>query len=219
MEVPRVVRACLPLRQNFKLSSRPVCPYQKNHGPQPTSTRITRPLNRTFHTTLPHKIDGLGGLSLDLDRSLNVARPTGRPAPRAASSETMLEALEIPQPHHLHVYAHKHNTHITLTNPNRDPVISVSAGNLGFQKAQRGTYDAAYQLGAYVMSRIQQGGHLKDIQRLELVMRGFGPGREALTKIIIGTEGMMLRDRVVRVTDATRLKFGGQRGKKPRRLG
>ncbi|KAF2202952.1 translational machinery component [Delitschia confertaspora ATCC 74209] len=121
--------------------------------------------------------------------------------------------------HHFHVYATKHNTHITLTKPNRDALISVSCGNIGFRKAGRGTYDAAYQLAAFVMSRIQDKGLLTQIQKIELVFRGFGPGREAVTKAILGSEGRNVRGKICRLTDATRLKFGGVRSKKPRRLG
>ncbi|KAL9598576.1 MAG: hypothetical protein Q9219_004407 [cf. Caloplaca sp. 3 TL-2023] len=123
-----------------------------------------------------------------------------------------------PEPHHLHVYSTRHNTHITLTNPNRDAIISVSAGTIGFRKATRGTYDAGYQLGAYVMGRIQQQGLLAKIQGLEVVLRDFGPGREAVSKVLLGSEGRNLRGRVVRVCDATRLKFGGTRSKNQRRL-
>ncbi|EKG17713.1 Ribosomal protein S11 [Macrophomina phaseolina MS6] len=127
--------------------------------------------------------------------------------------------MEEPEPHHLHITATKHNTHLTLTRPDRNPIISVSAGNIGFRKAARSTYDAAYQLAAFVLSNIQERGLLMDIKRLELVFKGFGEGREAVRKAIMGTEGMMIRNRIVRVTDATRLKFGGTRSKKPRRLG
>ena len=70
-----------------------------------------------------------------------------------------------------------------------------------------------------MMGRIQQQGLMTEIQELELILRGFGPGREAITKIFLGSEGRSLRGRVVKVMDATRLKFGGTRGKKPRRLG
>src|SRR5438552_458944 len=38
------------------------------------------------------------------------------------------------EPYHFHVYAHKHNTHVTVTKPNRQSIISVSCGNLGFSK-------------------------------------------------------------------------------------
>ncbi|MCJ1294041.1 hypothetical protein MMC34_005598 [Xylographa carneopallida] len=142
--------------------------------------------------------------------------------PTAYSSIPQYLALPraaIAAPHHLHVFSSKHNTHITLTRPDRNPIIAVSTGNLGFKKAARGTYDAAYQLGAYMMNRIQQEGLLAKIQQLELVLRGYGDGRDAIKKILLGSEGMGLRPRIVRVTDATRLKFGGTRSKKPRRLG
>lgn len=69
------------------------------------------------------------------------------------------------------------------------------------------------------MGRIQQMGLLGEIQYVEVLLRGFGPGREAVGKVLLGSEGSNLRPRVVRVTDATRLKFGGTRSKKPRRLG
>ena len=58
-----------------------------------------------------------------------------------------------------------------------------------------------------------------EIKRLEVILRGFGSGREAVTKALLGTEGRFLRSKVIKVADATRLKFGGTRSKKPRRLG
>lgn len=121
--------------------------------------------------------------------------------------------------HKLHIYAHKHNTHLTLSKPNRDALISVSCGNIGFRKAGRGTYDAGYQLAAFVMSRIQDKGLLPQINKLELIYRGFGPGREAVTKAILGSEGKRIRGLICKLSDSTRLKFGGVRSKKPRRLG
>jgi small subunit ribosomal protein S11 len=127
--------------------------------------------------------------------------------------------LAVEPPHHLHVYAHKHNTHVTLTRPNRDAIISVSTGNIGFRKAARSTYDAAYQLAAYVLGKIQEQGLIRQIKELEVVLRGYGAGREACTKVLLGSEGRFIRSKIVRVTDATRLKFGGTRSKKPRRLG
>ena len=121
--------------------------------------------------------------------------------------------------HKLHIYSHKHNTHITLTKPNREALLSVSCGNIGFRKAGRATYDAAYQLAAFVMSRIQDKGLLPQIRKLELVYRGFGAGREAVTKAILSTEGKRIRPLIVKLSDSTRLKFGGVRSPKPKRLG
>ena len=61
-----------------------------------------------------------------------------------------------------------------------------------------------------------KGGQIK---QLEIVLRDFGPGRDAVSKILLGSEGRALRSRIVRVMDGTRLKFGGTRSQKPRRLG
>lgn len=123
------------------------------------------------------------------------------------------------EPYHFHIYSHKHNTHVTVTKPNRDAIISVSSGNLGFKKANRKHYDSAYQVGAYVIDRLHQDGWHKKIKSLEVVLRGFGPGREAVTKVLLGNEGRLLRNAIVRVADSTRLKFGGTRSRKKRRLG
>lgn len=134
-----------------------------------------------------------------------------------------------PQPHRMHIYATKHNTHITFTQPpKKDPanpgkqvdvLMSLSAGNIGFKKAGRGSYDAAYQLAAFVLKQIQERGLMRDLHSLEVVMRGFGKGREAVTKALLGSEGYLVRNKISSVKDATRLKFGGSRSPKPRRLG
>lgn len=146
------------------------------------------------------------------------------------------------EPYHLNVYAHKHNMHLTFTEPSRDPILSMSAGDIGLRKAQRSTYDAAYQLAAYFFRKMAEkqwrtGGKkmttnptktIASIQRpgamtggvgIEVILRGFGPGREAFQKALLGTEGRQIKPLISRVTDATRLKFGGTRSHKVRRLG
>lgn len=57
------------------------------------------------------------------------------------------------------------------------------------------------------------------IKKMEVSLRGFGQGREAVTKALLGVEGRHIRGKIVKVSDATRLKFGGTRSPKPRRLG
>lgn len=97
--------------------------------------------------------------------------------------------------------------------------MSMGAGQIGFRKGGRKDFDPAYQLSAHVMSLIQERGYLMEIKRLEIVYRGFGKGREAFTKVLLGNEGRHLRGLVNRVTDSTRIKFGGTRSRKVRRLG
>ena len=125
----------------------------------------------------------------------------------------------VTEPFHFHVFSHKHNTHVTVTKPNRDAIVSMSTGNLGFKKSKRGTYDAAYQLVAHVMDKLHQGNWHRNIHQLEIVLRSFGQGREAAVKILLGSEGRLFRDKIVRVSDDTRIKFGGTRSQNPRRLG
>ncbi|KAJ5098984.1 hypothetical protein N7532_005985 [Penicillium argentinense] len=117
-------------------------------------------------------------------------------------------------PHHLHVYCHKHNTILTLTRPNGNPMMSMGTGQIGFRKGGRAGFDPAYQLSSHVMSQIQERGYLLEIKRLEVVFRGFGKGREAFTKVLLGNEGRNVRGLVNRVTDSTRVKFGGTRSRK-----
>ncbi|KAK6208376.1 protein translocase subunit [Pestalotiopsis sp. IQ-011] len=154
-----------------------------------------------------------------------IARARNQPTAQdtlMASSEDLIDKenwARFEEPFHFHVYAHKHNTHITVTKPDRNAIVSVSTGNIGFKKSKRGTYDAAYQLAAYVIDKLNQGNWHKKIHKLEVVLRGFGNGREAGTKVLLGSEGKFLRPKIVAVSDSTRLKFGGTRSRKPRRLG
>ena len=220
---------------------------------------------RAFSSTPSHKADNddflknYGNTSTEAGRRRRVS-PSSAANPEGMSiselldvdndtllSNSMLnnlnESAEMDKPHRLHIYSTKHNTHITLVQPQRsaldtvssgisgttasatekrkqiDTLISLSAGNIGFKKAGRGSYDAAYQLAAFTLKQIQEKGILRDIQRLEVVLRGFGAGREACTKALLGSEGRNLRHKITSVVDATRLKQGGPRSKKPRRLG
>ncbi|KAK4560469.1 hypothetical protein LTR86_005665 [Recurvomyces mirabilis] len=191
-----------------------------SYGSNNNTTRSTFAPGNLFNLLDPEPTNSL--VSDAASRNLNTTNPSNKP-------------------HRLHVYATKHNTHLTLVQPATpasqttssaissttssasdakkmvDVLMSVSAGNIGFRKAGRGSYDAAYQLGAFLLKQVQERG-IK-VEKLEVVLRGFGAGREAVTKALLGSEGRYLRGRVVGVVDATRLKLGGPRSKKPRRLG
>lgn len=166
--------------------------------------------------------------STKLDELARVAESEARHRPRAGVGPD--------EPYHLNLYTHKHNTHITFTHPSRDPILSFSSGNIGLKKAQRGTYDAGYQLASYTFRKITEinwriGGKKAgttpitlndpDVRRrgIELIFRGYGNGREAFQKALLGQEGRMIKPIVKKVTDATRSKFGGARSPHVRRLG
>lgn len=169
-----------------------------------------------------------------LTRSTSVAREelvkmASRARYEAGNKPSTVASLD--EPHHINVYAHKHNTHITFTDPNRNPILSLSAGDIGLKKAARGTYDASYQLAVYAFAKLMEkqwriGGKkskttpqtMRDVEKIEVLLRGYGPGREAFQKAILGSEGRLLKHKVIKVTDGTRLKFGGCRSRQVRRL-
>lgn len=136
----------------------------------------------------------------------------------------------------MHIFAHRHNVHITIARPpawrhpvtgkvygenppSRSVALSLCAGRLGFKHSGRKQYDSAFQLGTYVMARMQDSGMNSYIEKLEVYLRGYGAGREAVTRVLLGVEGKHIRDKIVLVADSTRLKIGGTRSANPRRLG
>lgn len=98
------------------------------------------------------------------------------------------------------------------------PKIHLSAGQLGFRKSQRSEYEAGYQVSARLFKMIEDQKLFSPNDKIELVLKNFGKGREAFLNALQGREGSMVKDHVVRISDATKLKFGGTRSKKLRRL-
>lgn len=96
--------------------------------------------------------------------------------------------------------------------------LHVSAGMLGFRKAHRAEYEAGYQVSSRLFKMIEEKKLFGPNDKVELILRDFGKGREAFTSALQGKEGAHVRPHIVRVTDNTRLKFGGSRSKKLRRL-
>lgn len=96
--------------------------------------------------------------------------------------------------------------------------VHVSAGMLGFRKSNRAEYEAGYQVSSRLFKLIEDKKLFGPNDKVELIMRDFGKGREAFTSALQGKEGAHVRPHIVRVTDNTRLKFGGARSKKLRRL-
>ena len=231
--------------------------------------RLLPPTRRQFGSTSKHEakdddaIAPLSRLSNQMYRTSNRQRSFNNPPASGKSNSPLMSVLNTdretllaenfrenldgstkPRPlHRMHVYAHKHNTHITLVQPPKsaaettssralgarvtaaeqkktvDVLMSLSTGNIGFRKAGRGSYDAAFQLAAFTLKQIQEKGIMMQIYGLQVILRGFGAGREAVTKALLGTEGRVIRPKIKSVVDATRLKQGGPRSKKPRRLG
>lgn len=120
------------------------------------------------------------------------------------------------QRYHLHVFSSPNNTRLTLTNRVHEPVLVVTAGMLGYTNVRRSTYEAAHNTMLNMMDRMRARKIVPS--DLEIVYKGFGQGRDAVTKCLLGLEGQWLRPKVSIVRDKTPLKYGGTRGRKQRRL-
>ncbi|KAK2057098.1 translational machinery component [Colletotrichum caudatum] len=163
---------------------------------------------------VPSPTNGSHSSLLDtLNRAANTPGAVG-----SGLDDLVPDQEDLLEPYHLHVYSHKHNTHVTVTKPDRGAIVSLSTGNIGFKKGKRRGYDAAYQLMAYVLEKLVYGGWHKKINKLEILLRGFGVGRDAAVKVLMAPEGKIWRSKVIRVADSTRLKFGGTKSKNPRRI-
>lgn len=96
--------------------------------------------------------------------------------------------------------------------------IHVSAGQLGFRKSQRSEYEAGYQVTSHLFKQMEEKRLIGPNDKIELVLKDFGKGREAFLAALQGKEGSKIRNNIVRISDNTKLQFGGSRPKKLRRL-
>ncbi|KAG0123744.1 hypothetical protein HOY82DRAFT_216450 [Tuber indicum] len=196
---------------------RPTFPPQSNHQPisnrtvsLPPMTKPTTPTptllpNPTTSTTTTTRASPVPFTPDPLDDPLLLG---DYPTFSETSASTNL--------HHLHVYSPPHNCHIAYTRPNGDCIISKSTGNVGIKGAARGGFDAAFQLASHVLGDMAEMGAVP--RNVELLLRDYGPGRDAFLKALMGREGQFLRGSIRRVTDSTRVKFGGTRSRALRRL-
>ncbi|EPX72845.1 ribosomal protein subunit S18 [Schizosaccharomyces octosporus yFS286] len=122
----------------------------------------------------------------------------------------------LPRPYYLHAKCLKNNTHVTLCNPDKKIIFKASAGSCGFRKGKRRGYDTAYTVTSRVLEQIR----LKNlsIENLYVVFRGFSQAREAVQNCLLGQEGSIIRDKIVKIMDKSAIKFGGPRGRNERRI-
>ncbi|KAJ1722753.1 hypothetical protein LPJ53_002851 [Coemansia erecta] len=112
----------------------------------------------------------------------------------------------------LHVHASSNNTILSLTDANGKVLINASGGTVGFRKAQRAGFEAAYQATASIATKIKERGI--EVRKLEIRLKGFGAGRDAAFKAVHSLTNWA----VCRVVDTTPIPFNGCRPKKARRL-
>lgn len=121
--------------------------------------------------------------------------------------------------YHLHVQATSNNTITTLTDESASPLATWSGGSCGFKGVNRNGYEAGYQCAVNAFARLEEAAAASDKTiAVEVVLKGFGKGRDAFITALSMTEGERVRPLVTRMTDKTPIKIGGTRAKKMRRL-
>ena len=112
--------------------------------------------------------------------------------------------------YHFHINNSTKNTHITITNYKHDPVIVISAGLLGLKKSKRATEEAGYATAQEALNRFMlKFPSVISQASIELICKGFGPGRRGALSMILGPKGYEIQNRVIRITEATPLEIGG----------
>jgi len=110
-------------------------------------------------------------------------------------------------------------------------VLRSSSGAVGFKKGQRSSFEAATRASNRMFEMIEKlgqtdrktnhGNKIMDPQptEIELVLKGFGQGREAVFAALQTDAGKRVRNLIRRITDATPIKIGGTRPRKRRNIG
>ena len=115
----------------------------------------------------------------------------------------------------VHAVATTRNIHVTITNYKKNPLVSVSAGQLGLKHSKRGTIEAGLDTTIKAFQKLEESEY--NIDKVEVVLKGFNKGRNGFLSALLGHHGDFLRKKVVRITDATPLRIGSGKVRNYRR--
>ncbi|GMM49662.1 mitochondrial 37S ribosomal protein YmS18 [Starmerella bacillaris] len=105
---------------------------------------------------------------------------------------------------------------IEQVRPKQEVLFQTSAGQSGFTGKRKRSPEAAFAATTKLLQKMSEPGFLNE--PLEIVMHDFGPTRQVFQSVLFGREGTQVRPFVKRVTDLTKIKFGGDRSRnKPRK--
>lgn len=113
---------------------------------------------------------------------------------------------ELPGYFYIHGVSTTKNLHVTIADHKHNPIIVTSAGRHGLKHSKRQTVEAAYTTTVAAFEQLAKSNHV--VNQVEIVLKGFGLGRRGFLSAIEGHHGEFLRQKVVRVTDATPLQIG-----------
>ncbi|WWC72025.1 uncharacterized protein I206_105984 [Kwoniella pini CBS 10737] len=149
----------------------------------------------------------------------------GQPIIRWTPEECKINNLSNEQKptHTLNVKSTRNNIILSFTDGLGPIFGSISGGSDKlFKNSQRSSYEASTQASLKIFEKILEFNRSQPIKNklnLKISFNGlFGMGREALSSALSGPEGQEIRKLITRVEDKTKIKIGGTRSPKPRRL-
>ncbi|KAK9462908.1 uncharacterized protein V1516DRAFT_671448 [Lipomyces oligophaga] len=141
-----------------------------------------------------------------------------------------LTKKEVPRKNYMryvwHVKFTRNNTHHTFTVayidsanpqslPREDTLFNMSTGQVA-KGSHRSGYEAMYQITLRAIQKVQEINTTG--RSIELVLNGHNRNRRGFLQLFRTRETESIRDNIKRVTDGTRLRHGGVRPKKHRRV-
>src|SRR5579871_4838746 len=200
------------LLQNFKQDGSIL------HIPPPDSTSFTSVKSKTIKAPNQQFADlfeaafrdHLGGRNAKIERPSASDFDAFQPAlleqmPLQNPQATSTTNRSLPQPQiskqspgyfYVHGVSVTKNIHVTICDYKHNPVIAISAGQLGKKHSKRQTPEAAFETAVKAFERLANSKY--QIQQVELVLKGFGPGRRGFLQAITSPQGEFVRRRVVR---------------------
>lgn len=109
----------------------------------------------------------------------------------------------------VYVLATFNNTIVTVTDPKGNVLSAASAGASGFRGSKKGTAYAAQVAAEKVIATAKQN---YGVEKVEVVVRGIGLGRDAAVRTLINQ-----KVQVDSIRDATGIPHGGVRPRKAKR--
>jgi small subunit ribosomal protein S11 len=110
----------------------------------------------------------------------------------------------------LHVHTTSNNTIITLSDNSGNVIISAGAGRVGFKGTKESSAYASEMATKFVLGEAKNSCGLKEVC---IICKGVGLGRDGAFKAVNELGGID----ILWIKEATHLRFGGTKGKRPKR--
>ena len=143
-----------------------------------------------------------------------IAKSEEAPAKVTSEAKPEGEVLGVQAPRarkegRIYIFSSYNNTKMSLTDPAGNVLSNVSAGAIGFKGARKSTPFAASK----VAETLSTAAKNKGIDRVEILIKGIGSGRESALRSF-ATKGM----EILSIRDITPVPHNGPRPRKVRRV-